>query len=87
VSSAYVKQRLDSSRVLCRLERVLAYDLVAGISRSAGKHTMVNCRLCDDSSGSAVVVGYRWMLMVTAKSWGPSAPFDARSFPQSCKFL
>jgi len=39
---------------------------------------MVNCRLCDDSSGSAVVVGYRWMLMVTAKSWGPSAPFDMR---------
>lgn len=39
---------------------------------------MVNCRLCDDGSGGAVVVGYRWMLMVTAKSWGPSAPLDMR---------
>lgn len=78
VSSAYIKQRLDSSRVLCRLEARLAYDLAARSRTLSGGHTMVNCRLCDDSSADAVVVGYRWMLMVTAKSWGPSAPFDMR---------
>jgi hypothetical protein len=59
-------------------KQMLAYGLVARSRRTPGKDTMVKCELCDDRSRDAVVVGYRWMLMVTAKSWGPSAPFDMR---------